>query len=743
MLGILFILVCAVFGYELVSFLVPDIRRLYVATAVSKKQLTNIPDLLFKVPAGIITGISIATFLTYYASLGFSYVLTRKQTAITAGTAVVTVIMCYMIFMFIDKERKKKKEANPKIPNFDNSIKNTLFYGISIVLFTTVASFLFFYTFRISDGMLINGYSVFSDLSPHTAMTSSFSVGSNFPTQYMHYSGDGIQYHFFFYFFCGILGFLGFPIDYAINVPSIIAMVCCFMLLGLLGVLLSGRRMTFFFAPLLVLFRSSFNVFSSFSNMMQHEYGVTRSINVLLHSFSWFKQTPYDDWGIWAINVYANQRHLMFGVSMILILVILFVPYVRRLCISVSSDGFKSFFLTKNSWIPRKGDPLSPYKNLILACILVIVMPYIHGSALIAGLLILFGMAIVSESRLSYLAVAVCAVASSYIQTRIFSGSYTNMVKFSLQSGFVSNESTFGSPYRYLIYITGFTLISAVLFAVARLVFDILKKRPPYMPLLFVTFLLPLIFAFNVKVSLEMLANHKFIQISLIFVDIFVASLLANLFWLPFAPKKDTGLPKLLPLDNDKLEEALNKESEDKKKFILPLPAFIPTQVLSVIIALCLLVGLTGTGIVEWCVYININKGHIDVNTRSELVDWIEHNTSSSDVFLTPMWSVNRFFLAGRPAYYGWPYFAWSAGHDTYTRDEIYQWLITGCNGDIDKFVSYCKEREIKYLVFDPEFYDIQNAEGKPMYNAEFFASNLKQVAYFPEDNHTIVYQIY
>lgn len=742
MLGILFILVCAVFGYELVSFLVPDIRRLYVATAASKKTLTNIPDLLFKVPAGLITGISIATFLTYYVSLGFSYVLTRKQTALTAGTTVVSLVMCYMIFMFIDRRRKKKAVANPKIPNFNNSIMNTLFYGISIVLFTSVSSFLFFYTFRISDNMLINGYSVFSDLSPHTAMTSSFGVSSNFPTQYMHYSGDGIQYHFFFYFFCGILEFLGFPIDYAINVPSIIAMVCCFMLLGLLGVLLSGRRMTFFFAPVLVLFRSSFNVFSSFANMMRHQYGVTRSINVLLHQFNWFDQSPYDSWGIWAINVYANQRHLMFGVSMILILVILFVPYVRRLCISIASDG-KSFIIGKNAWLPRKDDPISPYKNLILACILVIVMPYIHGSALIAGLLILFGMAIVSENRLSYLLVAVCAVVSSYIQTRIFSGSYKNMVKFSLQRGFVSNESSFGSPFKYLIYITGFTLISAFIYVVIRLILDIVKKRPVYRPLLFISFLLPLVFAFNVKVSLEMLANHKFIQISLIFVDIFVAALLSNLFWLPFAPKRNTDLPKLLPLDNDKLEEAMNKDTEEKKRFVLPLPAFIPTQILSVLIALCLLVGLMGTGIVEWCVYIHINKGHIDVNTKSEMVEWIENNTSTSDVFLTPMWSVNRFFLAGRPAYYGWPYFAWSAGHDTYTRDEIYQWLITGCNGDIDQFVSYCKEREIKYLVFDPEFYDIQSSEGKPMYNAEFFAANLKQVAYFPEDNHTIIYQIY
>lgn len=37
----------------------------------------------------------------------------------------------------------------------------------------------------------------------------------------------------------------------------------------------------------------------------------------------------------------------------------------------------------------------------------------------------------------------------------------------------------------------------------------------------------------------------------------------------------------------------------------------------------------------------------------------------------------------------------------------------------------------------------MKNANGKTIYAAEFFASNLKQVAYFPHDNNTIIYQIY
>ena len=128
---------------------------------------------------------------------------------------------------------------------------------------------------------------------------------------------------------------------------------------------------------------------------------------------------------------------------------------------------------------------------------------------------------------------------------------------------------------------------------------------------------------------------------------------------------------------------------------------------------------------------------------NSELAAWIKTKTSPSDVFLTPMWYTNRFFIAGRASYYAWPYYAWSAGHDTNKRDAIYLWLLSGCTNDPETFVNYCKSREIKYVVFDPEFYSMYDEEGYPKVNAQFFMDNLKQVAYFPNDNDTIVYQVY
>jgi hypothetical protein len=323
-------------------------------------------------------------------------------------------------------------------------------------------------------------------------------------------------------------------------------------------------------------------------------------------------------------------------------------------------------------------------------------------------LLVLLIMAVVSETRVTYAVIAAIAVLSSFIQTQIFSGGASSVVKFHRMAGFVVEDKTPKGISNYLVTVTGLTLIIAGIYVIYLLVRNIIGKKPVYRELMFLAFLAPMIFAFNWQVSLEMLANHKFIQFSLILVDVFVAG----------------GISEMM-VPPTKLSEKL------------PKPGYIAARAGLIITACVLLVPLTATGISEWCTYINLNKNAVEVNTRSDLTAWIEENTDPDDVFLTPQWTINRFYLAGRPSYYGWPYYAWSAGHDTYTRESIYYWLISGCNNDINEFRRYCHERGITYLVDDPEFFGFQYPDGV-YYNKEFFAENLTPVAYFPEEGTTI-----
>ncbi len=152
------------------------------------------------------------------------------------------------------------------------------------------------------------------------------------------------------------------------------------------------------------------------------------------------------------------------------------------------------------------------------------------------------------------------------------------------------------------------------------------------------------------------------------------------------------------------------------------------------------MVVLISTGIVEWCIFLNINYYSAEINTKSEMISWIKENTKTDDVFLTPMWALNRFFLAGRPAFYGWPYYAWSAGHDTDKRGNLYGDLLRGCYGDKDEFVRICRENNIHYVVVDPEMYDLER-EGIT-FNEAFFQNNFTEVASFPDEN-TKIYKVY
>lgn len=727
MLAVLYLAVCAVFGISFVTMCVPDTARFFTACSPGKSIVGKLPPVMFTAPAGIITGFLCVSMFNYYAIYLLNLLVDSHDMARRSGvllTFAVFIILTSVNFSIYVKRQHKNRIAGSvsdetAIPSYVHSMPNVIYYGIVTALLTGVATFLMFYSYRITDGFLCAGYSVYSDLSPHTAMVSSFSRGFNFPTQYMHFSGDGIQYHFFFYFLAGMLEYLGFSIDLALNIPSIITMVCTFLLLGDLAVILSRKKPAFVLAPLFVLFRSSFNVFYHISELRAGGIPLSAAVKSISMSDFWYAKTPFDEWGIWAVNVYPNQRHLMLGVGAMLILIILMTPFVRRMCISliktektgsspVEANWLKTFIASREAWIFRKSDPLNPMGITILACVIAVTFPFFHGSALIGTLLVLFIMAVFSETRVTYACIAFTAVVSSFIQTQIFAGGASSVVSFEHVTGFICEDKSFFGICNYLVMVTGLTIVIAAVYVMYLLIRNISGKKPVYREILFLAFLAPLIFAFNYKVSEEMLANHKFIQFTLILLDVFAASGIAEM----MAPPS-------------KMKEKLGKVW------------YIICRALLIAAACLLLVPLTATGISEWCTYININRNCVEVNTRSDLTEWLIDNTNTDDVFLTPQWAMDRFYLAGRPSYYGWPYYAWSAGHDTMTRESIYYWLISGCNNDIDEFRRYCNERGITYLIDDPSFFSYDYPYGY-YYNKEFFKENLIPVAYFPEEGTTI-----
>ena len=752
MLAVIYLIIAIFFGTQLIRFLIPDIRRLYVGIAADQSILDKVPTSLFLIPAGTLIGLLVTGWVTYF----LAYIMEPYIPADTATLLPANIVgMCIFAYLaclfwqrcFLRNFRNAQSGNYRKLPEFNRHPGSIFFYVTSVIILLVAVSFVYFYTCYAENGTVRLGFSIFSDFSPHVAITSGFGVGSNFPTQYPHFSGDNIQYHFLFYFLTGNMEALGLPLEWAINLPSILCFASTLTLLGTLAVLLSSRRGAFFFAPLLVLFRSGWNVFHQIKELHAVPGATWESVyKSITTQSSWYGYTIRDEWGIWAINVYANQRHLALGVGLVLVFIFLFLPHFRRMFLHLGKTqgaGAKTarFFVSREAWLSRKNDPLHPWGSVILGCIIAVAMPFFHGSCLICALLVLFGMAIFSEFRLGYAVVAAVSVLSATLQARFFAGGASNVASFKYNFGFVIPEladkskagaaevlRSTGTVISYLNKMGFLTVILPALIFVGLLIYELIQKKNPYRPVLLIAFSIPLIFAFYCQVSLEVLANHKFIQLSFILFDILIGGLLANLLALPIrvaGKKKAAG------------EDAEKEENGPK----LPKKAFIPVQILSAVVCVILTFGLTATGISEWCIYHNLNThkgGYVELHPDSAMSDWIIKNTNKDALFLSPMWSVHDFFLSGRQVYYGWPYFAWSAGHDTVTRQINYQWLLTGANGNLDEFRRYCAEMNIGYVIACDDYYG--NTETADYYNPEFFQNNLTEVARF--DNGITIYKV-
>lgn len=750
MFGTIYLLVCLFFGVQLLRLLIPDVRRLYVGIASRQERIAKAPSLLFLLPAGFVVGILTVTSVTYYIALAIHSFVPKEMHVLYPSNILSLCLFAYLGSFFwqrcyarnrkLDEATKTNARFNVdskkiSLPRFNRSPLSIVLFVLTILAVFSVAAYICFYTFNIKDGLLNVGPTVASDFAPHIAITSSFSQGSNFPTEYPHFPGDNIQYHFFFYFLCGNLNLLGLPLDWAINLPSILVMVSAIVLLATLALLISGRRLAFLITPFLVFFRSALNIIFQMKELLSLPgASLSSAFRAISNQSVWYNLIPRDDWGLWAINVYANQRHLMLGVSFMLIIIFLFIPHVRRMFLHLSkASGFKAklkhFFASREAWLPRRNDPLRPYSLAIVAVLIVITAPFFHGAALIATLIVLFGMALFSENRLTYAVIAILATASSILQSLLLSGDVNNVVSLKQVFGFIVENPTFPHIAEYLIKMAGLAIVIPILLFVGLLIFETVKKKNKYRAFLILAFALPIVFAFFAQVSREMLANHKFIQFSILLFDIFIAGFLSYLFCLPLRFRRNR-------------REALSGEAASAAPKIVSPAVYVVSQTISALLAAGIVVLMLGTGVSEWFTFRNLNEESVRLRANSEMVEWIEQNTAGKAVFLTKDWYINTFFLSGRMSFYGWPYYAWSAGHNTDSRMLTYEYLLSGCGNNPELFRATCAAENIGYFLFDPELYSYKNGAGEYIFNEEFFLENLTPLATFPNDNNAVIYSI-
>ena len=72
-------------------------------------------------------------------------------------------------------------------------------WGVLAAL-SLLVCWMMFSTLWMSDGKVMIAHQQWSDFGSNISIMQSFALGHNFPTEYPHYTGERIRYHFLFYF---------------------------------------------------------------------------------------------------------------------------------------------------------------------------------------------------------------------------------------------------------------------------------------------------------------------------------------------------------------------------------------------------------------------------------------------------------------------------------------------------------------------------------------------------------------
>src|SRR6266498_4016501 len=194
--------------------------------------------------------------------------------------------------------------------------------------YIVLVSWMMFASFSSSDGNLRIANAQYSDFGPNTAIMQSFAVGHNFPTEYPHFSGDRIRYHFLFYFQAGNLEFLGLDPAWSLDLLSIITIVAMLILVMVLGEVLFNSRSVGRVGSALFFFFGSL----SYIPFLHKQSSIRGAIQAILHLREFLPTIfPYrgEAWGTWSQVTYLNQRHFASAIGILLLVLIFLVVQYR------------------------------------------------------------------------------------------------------------------------------------------------------------------------------------------------------------------------------------------------------------------------------------------------------------------------------------------------------------------------------------------------------------------------------
>ena len=630
MLGVLFFLFSVTTGLCVVTLAIPEAFT-FTSRTYDDHPLSA-PSFIFVLPASVLVGTIISGWFTYI----LAYLFSNTGDGLKYAEPFYFLSASVLIVFTAVKHKSKLK-------NYLRSLRaNTSSIDIALLIITIFfSSFIDIYSFYYKDNAYFIGKDVSEDFTVHLEIIRSISHGNNFPTQYPLFAGTDMRYHFMFQFYTAILEHLGLRLDIAFNLTSIVFLVSVFCLLYTLALKLFGKKTIGILAVIFAMFRSSNAFIKYLFELVRDGKPVFYS---LTHNMKYIGYTLNESWGIYGINTFANQRHLAIGICSLLFAVISFLPNFK--------PTFKLF--SKEAWLPKN------YKASIFIGVILGLTGFYNGACVIGCLVILFILALFSTHKIDYSITAIVTYILVSLQANFFATD--SIVSFRFAPGYLAYNEPGYEEYNmnvlfFLILLLGISFLLVLI--------SLLINKGKYRYIL-LSFISPLVFAFLFKLTIETETNHKYIIITCMLCDIFIAALLTD--------------PKVLDL----------KKAYSKVLFAI------------------LIFLMTCTGVFDLITFVNSNAvsndGKVFFSDNDPVTNWILENADSSDTFLTYEYQLTRETIAGPMLFYGDSYPAWGAGYDVYGRLDTVISIFE--SADSKTLNDLCTDNGIRYIIIDENVRD-------------------------------------
>lgn len=635
--------------------------------------------------SAVLVGLLLSTWFTYVSSWCFH----RTRTPLLWGDLCFFTVALGAVWL-LRRRRPAGQFIRPRVPG------SALWDWVTLAAFFAMACWMMFATLNYKDGVLLIGNNEWSDFGPNTAIIQSFAVGHNFPTQYPHFSGETIRYHFLFYFQAGNLTFLGFNLAWSLNLLSIITLVSLLALLMALGQALFNSRVVGRIGAALFFFHGTLSFIAFFKSQpsLAAAWHTIRGLKDFLPS-----GYPYrgELWGIWTQVVYLNQRHFASAVG-ILVIVLLFLVdrYRQALAARIRPEPAPDIGSREEEFPPPSFAIVEPEdpppvllstrlrelasrfivfdKSFMFAGCLLGFLPFWNALVFSAAFAILAALFLLFPCRRRMVVLGLTTALIALPQLALLkAGGVKTATHSLLHWGYIIEPPTLHNVISYIGFSFGlkWTLILAALAFAAWF-----QRR------FFLALCTMYIMTFCLEMSLETLANHKYLNVWLILSNLFVAY----------------GIWRLWRLR--------------------PVWLTIPSRLVALAVTAAIVVG----GTID--LFAIHNAYWIQMKMVGDpLIKWVCENTKPHDIFLSDRFVNHSILLAGRRLFYGWPSFSWGAGYDTTQRDQDFRELFESTDPYAVFRLLY--KHHIAYVAIDE---GVRRGEFIRRPNEELYAANFPKV---------------